>query len=163
MKPRRMGTTACQLDRPAQESSLWCRVAGCGGGCSSPADRRAFRVTLLLFACVLMSFLDLELTLMFARSIGMYEINPIARAIMTSTDSPLAVIAFKVGTVAFACAVLYWTRRKRSSEIATWVCFATLLTLSIRWLDYGKHVSELTQGYNRIAEVDSTDWVKMGE
>jgi hypothetical protein len=158
-----MATEACQPDRPGKAACLWSRIAGCGGESNTPTHRRAFRVTLLLFACVLMSFLDLELTLMFARSVGMYEINPIARAIMVSTGSALAVIGFKLATVAFACAVLYWARHRRSSEIATWLCFATLLTLSIRWLDYGKNVSELTPTYDRVAEVDAAGWVKMDD
>lgn len=115
---------------------------------------RAFRVGLLVVVCALISLADLEMTLLFAQSVGMVELNPIARLVMAS-DSPFAVIAFKVFTMTFGLGILYWHRRRPYAEYGAWVCFLTLFWLSARWFTFTTQVQDFSpESFEHMAAAD---------
>jgi hypothetical protein len=118
------------------------------------ARARALRVALLVVVCVLISLADLEMTLLFTQSVGMVELNPIARLVM-ATDNPLAVIAFKVVTMSFGLGTLYWHRRRPYAEYGAWVCFLTLVWLSARWFSFTHIVENYTpEHFEHMAAAD---------
>jgi hypothetical protein len=114
---------------------------------------------MLLGACILMSLLDLELTLLFASQVGMIEMNPLARMVMEH-QSPLLLVLYKVVTVGLGCGILYWARHIRYAEIGTWICFFVLTALSIRWLHFAVEIPQFTPGYMSLPEVYPAMWVK---
>jgi hypothetical protein len=140
-------------------------TVGAAGQRSVPptlAKRRSLRVTLLLVACIAMSLLDLELTLMYAREIGMVEANPIARLVMAH-QSPALVVLFKFASLGLACGILYRLRHHPRAELGAWVCFVVLVWLSLRWLDFAVSISDYTRAYAQQAVYDPTTWVKFDD
>lgn len=129
---------------------------------SERVRRRAVRVALLVVACVLMSLLDLELTLLFTQQVGMIEMNPLARLVMAH-QSPLLVVLYKIVTVGVGCGILYWARRLRYAEVATWLCFIALTALSVRWLHYAVTISEFTPAFTQLSDAYPGMWVKLDE
>lgn len=116
---------------------------------------RTFRVALLVVVCALISLADLEMTLLFTQSVGMVELNPIARLVMAS-DNPLAVIAFKVLTMSFGLGTLYWHRRRPYAEYGAWVCFLTLFWLSARWFTFTTQVENFSpENFEHMAAADN--------
>lgn len=116
---------------------------------------RSFRVAVLVVVCALISLADLEMTLLFTQSVGMVELNPIARLVM-ATDHPMAVIAFKVVTMTFGLGILYWHRRRPYAEYGAWVCFLTLFWLSARWFTFTTQVQNFSpENFENMAAADS--------
>ena len=76
------------------------------------AQARAWRVLTLLVAVAAMSLGDLIMTLTYAQSIGMVELNPLARFLMQSS-SPVYIILYKLGSVMIACLILFVARKTR--------------------------------------------------
>lgn len=103
---------------------------------------RQTRVRILLACVVVMSLVDLDLTLVYARSTGMVEQNPIARQIM-STGSAWLLVAWKLFTVSVAVGLLYHARKHRAGELGSWLCIAVLCWLTARWLTYNDELQVL--------------------
>ncbi|XVJ60890.1 MAG: hypothetical protein HEQ23_16465 [Tepidisphaera sp.] len=120
---------------PIRSASVWSAVRA---GLAS----RQTRVRILLAGVVVMSLVDLDLTLVYARTTGMVEQNPIAREIM-STGSAWLLVAWKLFTVAVAVGLLYHARRHRAGELGSWLCIAVLCWLTARWLNYNEELQLL--------------------
>jgi hypothetical protein len=121
---------------------------------------RGERVVILVVACVLMSLGDLYMTLTYVTSVGMLEANPVARALM-SLNSPVAVIAWKCALTLFGAGVLVFFRRLRAAELAAWVVFAGMALLTLHWQGFNRDVSEMTEEYQMLAQIDDHRWVHM--
>ncbi len=108
------------------------------------ARRRSHRVMMLLGLVFLLSLGDLYNTMTIARSIGMIELNPIARHLLTS-DSAAGLVLYKLGTVGIAVGLLLKIRGHLLGEVGTWVMVAVMTGLTIYWHQYGIAMSgELT-------------------
>jgi hypothetical protein len=124
---------------------------------------RATRVRMMLAAVVAMSIVDLDMTLVYAKTTGMVESNPIAREIM-QTGSVWLLIAWKFLTVATAAGLLYRVRQHRAGELGSWLCLAIMLWLTARWLSYNEEVqilqcaatSAAVQGDPRFVLIDTS-------
>lgn len=103
---------------------------------------RSTRVRILLAAVIAMSFVDLDMTLVYARTTGMVEHNPIAREIM-STGSVWLLILWKLVTVSIAVVLLNRVRRHASGELGAWLCMGVLCWLTVRWVDYNDEIAVL--------------------
>ena len=119
---------------------------------------RSRRVIILGVAIALMSAVDLYLTLLYVMNMGMNEMNPLARAMM-SYESPAVLAVWKCATVVLSVGILLWIRTKRSAELGAWVGFFVLGWLMPHWVVF---VHE-TRNFNleiiqEIAQDDST-WV----
>lgn len=121
---------------------------------------RGERVIILVAACVLMSLGDLYMTLTYVTSVGMLESNPLARALM-SLNSPAVVIAWKCALTLFGASVLIFFRRLRAAELATWLVFAGMALLTLHWQGFNRDVSEMTEEYQMLAQIDDHRWVHM--
>jgi len=120
---------------------------------------RSQRVTLLLFATVLMGLADLALTLTFLTSVGMIEANPVARAVM-QLNHPGYVVLWKLATMLVGIGLLFWARRYRGAEVGTWVCFVAMAALSYHWLTYAE-VTATEPDYAVMAAVDDPRWISI--
>ena len=126
-----------QFGRPC-----WAGVVASALGRGVPLGERL--TVLLLGAIALLSLGDLVMTLQVASSMGMVEVNPVARALM-ATGSPLFVVAWKCATVALACGILYHFRRAWAAQLGAWVGFLVLVWLTVHWAmfinEMGVHTS----------------------
>jgi hypothetical protein len=109
---------------------------------SGPVSRSR-RVCILLTAIVLMSLADLDMTLAYARSVGLLEGNPLARLVMTYGSSWILAL-WKVASVALCIFILFSARRTRFAEIGAWICFMVMVWLTLRWVTYNEQVPFLT-------------------
>lgn len=126
------------------------------------ADRRARRVTVLVLATAALGLLDLAYTLTFMRSYGMFELNPLAR-FMIAVGGAGQLVRFKLLTIALSSGLLYLVRRRRGAELCAWVSLATLILLSLHWVNYIRTTEEL--GPALLAETIAFDhrWVAITE
>src|SRR5262245_53029298 len=104
---------------------------------------RSRRVCILLAGILVMSLADLDMTLSYARSLGLLEGNPIARLVMTY-GSAWVLALWKIASVALCVFILFRARRTRYAEVAAWVCFVVLVWLSVRWMIYNDQMPLLT-------------------
>lgn len=123
---------------------------------------RAQRVIALVTASSLMSMGDLYMTLTYVTSVGMIELNPLARGLM-NLNSPLLVIIWKVALTVFGAGVIVLARRKRLAEAAAWVVFFAMAFLTIHWSGFNREAAEMTEEYHMLANVDDERFVQMGD
>lgn len=135
----------------------------------SPADRRrhadrrrSLRVWLLVFAIAAMSLADLSMTMTYLRSVGMGEANPLARYVM-SLQSPGLLAAWKCVSVAAACVIFVWARKRWTTEAACWGCVFVLTALCIRWIHYSHEATALTPNLQTVLESDTSGWVTLDD
>jgi len=107
--------------------------------CCITETQRSERVTWLLGGVILLSLADLLLTISYLTSVGMSEGNPIALWLLQTTDSVWPLAFYKAMTVAVCVSLLYRTRHKRQSELASWCAMLILVTLSVWWNQYSRY------------------------
>lgn len=123
------------------------------------ATRRAWRVMGLTIAIASMSLVDLYITLLYVRSVGMGEANPLARWVIEHF-SPQVLVAWKLLTVVVACTIFAVARRTRAAEVGAWVCCAVLVWLTVRWITYSTEVTHLTPVLHILSQTDTAKWVQ---
>jgi hypothetical protein len=111
----------------------------------------------LLCLVVIVSLADLALTLIFLRSIGMSEGNPIARWVM-GANCPWVLVLFKIVLVGFACTVLWRTRHSRAAKLGAGVGCLVMLWLCLRWVGYTEQVSSVVMANPEITQTST--WVR---
>lgn len=128
---------------------------------AEPASRSR-RVCLLLAGVLVMSLADLDMTLAYARSVGLMEENPLARLVMTY-GSAWVLALWKIASVGLCLFILYKARRTRYAEIAAWICFAVLVWLSVRWTTYNNEMPLLTNYLSSRENSGDHRWVTLGD
>lgn len=142
--------------------SAFASLISSGADCEG-AERRARRVGILLLITLTLSLFDLVLTLSYARSIGLIELNPIAAWIMRQGPSH-ALIAWKLGSVGLACCIIYAIRHRREGEGAAWVSVLVLAALTVHWLNFGNEVHTLTAMISDPANIPpDSRWIIMAD
>lgn len=121
---------------------------------------RSFRVLALSIAIVVMSSVDLYLTILYITHSGMNEMNPLARAMM-EYQSPSILAVWKMGTVVLSVGILLLIRKQRSAECGAWVGCLVLGWLMTHWVgfidDNAKLNLEIAHALNR----DNPNWILM--
>lgn len=107
---------------------------------------------------LILSLVDLFMTMTHLANVGMLEANPIARIIMKS-GLPWLLIAWKLGTVAVGIGILWWARRRVISEVAAWACCVILLALSLQWFVYHRQILAMGADLASFGEYQSDAWV----
>ena len=125
-------------------------------------EQRARRVTLLVLATATLGLLDLAFTLTFMRSIGMFELNPLAR-IMIGIGGAGQLIRFKLLTIVLSSGLLYLIRRRRGAELCAWISLIALILLSLHWVRYTHTTEELGAGLLADASILDHRWVLITE
>lgn len=97
---------------------------------------RSRRVLVLISAIIILSTVDLLITLFHLQSIGMVEGNPLAAYLIRSTGSAWALALFKGLTVAVCVTLLYSTRQDMRGEIASWLALVILVGVLVMWHFY---------------------------
>lgn len=121
---------------------------------------RGRRVCILLAPIALLSLADLWMTIDHLTQVGMFESNPIARAVMAQ-GSPTLLAVWKILSVALAIGFLFIARRKWIGEAATWLALCVLIWLMIRWAVYSDQVSMFNANSLAYIEQIDTNWVRM--
>ena len=57
--------------------------------------------------------------------------------------------------------ILFWARRLKYAEVATWVCFVVMTCLSVHWLNYSNEVSTFTPEFSALAMSEDPRWVNL--
>lgn len=130
-----------------------------GAVAGNPARRR--RVAWVIFTIAVLSLADLYFTLLYARTIGMSEANPIARMVM-SYNSPVLLGAWKGATVAVACLIFWVFKHRKVTEAAAWGCAGVLAALTVWWSIYARELPLYTSSMHTIAQHEA-NWVYMTE
>jgi hypothetical protein len=115
-----------------------------------PAKARIVRINLLIFGALAMGVADLLCTLAYMTSVGMVEMNPIARH-MIRVGGADQLIMFKLFTMALSAGIIYLIRRHPRAELCAWVSFAIMLCLTIHWVQYNRLVPTLTSEFSLLA------------
>lgn len=118
-------------------------------------------MTAILAAIVALSLVDLDLTLLYSTTLGMVEINPIARSIM-GLGSVWGIVAWKLFTAGTAVGLLYYTRRYATAELGALVCLGTLVWLTARWMNYNHDAWVLANAEMREAVARDPEFVMLG-
>jgi hypothetical protein len=124
------------------------------------APRRR-RVALAILAIVIFSLADLYFTILFARSVGMAEANPVARLVM-SLNSPALLGLWKCATVAGACLIFWAFRHRRTTEAAALACMCALGALTVWWSVYTKELPSHTASFHTLAATEA-NWVQFAD
>lgn len=126
---------------------------------------RRWRVLVLLAVVVAMSATDLYLTVMYATTIGLPELNPLARTLLRH-GSVLDLVLWKLGTVGLCAGILFRLRDRRSAEMGAWIAFVALALLTWQWMAYAKiheSIAVMNPGIDyRMAAAHEPSWVEMG-
>lgn len=133
---------------------------GVGSASGDAAERRARRVTLLVLGMTCLSLADLALTLTHMRSFGMFEVNPVARA-MLAIGGVEQLVRYKLFTIALSGGILYLLRRDRRAEMCAWLCCAMLVGLSLHWGRYSNNALEIAWTLNQDASQVDARWVRI--
>ncbi len=123
---------------------------------------RAVRVVFMLAVIVVLSLLDLLLTLIYVTEIGLIEDNPMARLVL-ETGGPRLLVAAKVASVGFCVGVLFWARRRGFAEVAAVFGMVVLIWLTIRWMSYMRVFSGLTASMEEFEHHGQGAWVTLAE
>ena len=121
---------------------------------------REHRVITLLIAVALISIGDLVMTLTYATSVGMMEVNPLARMVM-AFNSPMLVVLWKALTAGFGITVLTMLRSRWTAEVAAWICFAAMMMLLMHWIDFNTDIVLYTEEIANLSGSDAHCWVQM--
>ncbi|MEC9374505.1 MAG: hypothetical protein VYC34_11710 [Planctomycetota bacterium] len=128
----------------------------------TPADAaRRRRVILLVLAMVLMGLADLSLTLTYMKSVGMFEVNPIAR-FMIAIGGEGQLIRYKLFTIVLSGGLLYLLRRHRCAELCAWLGCAAMLALTVHWTRYNSHIILQGPPDHTLAHITEA-WVFLGD
>jgi hypothetical protein len=120
----------------------------------------ARRLGVVLAAVAVLSAADLVFTLMFMRTTGLFEQNPLVCMLARATDSPVAIALYKALTVGVAVALLYRLRASRLAEGAAWFSLAVLVSLSIQWLRYSSAMGDLdADTWMQLTQLNPSRWV----
>ena len=93
-------------------------------------DRRE-RLRSLIVCVSLLSLLDLSLTFVLMYTTGMYELNPLAVAIVR--QGPIHLGAFKIACTLLTARCLWIARSTRTGEIGAWLCLFAMIALALHW------------------------------
>lgn len=121
--------------------------------------RRDLRFLCYSLAIVLMSVADLKMTLFYVTSVGMTEVNPIARFLMVY-GGVCSIVLWKAATVACGVFILWRIRRHRVAEFGAWICCGVLAALCVHWFRYNDQVTTLATEVMHLHDTrNGTDWV----
>lgn len=132
------------------------RVAGTAEELAKAA--RGIRVGLLAAAVVVMSLVDLYITLLYLDAVGLAEENPLARAVM-SQGSPGLLAGWKIVTLLPAMLVFLLYRSRASVEALAWGACVVLALVTLRWGQYADETDLLILSMQSLEEGVDHRWV----
>ena len=100
-------------------------------GRTPPRPRRIAAALAVLWA---LSLADLYLTLWAAAHMDLYELNPLARALLAGP--PAGLVAYKLATMAVGTTIFWRFRHNGRCELASWGTAGVYLLLAVRWSIY---------------------------
>jgi hypothetical protein len=129
------------------------------GVIGTPWPPRTIRIAMLAGTLVLMSLLDLHITLLYLGSVGLAEENPFARIVM-SHGSPALLAGWKVMTVLPTILVVTLYRRRLAAELLAWIACAVLIGVMFRWVQYADQTDLLLISLPALEEGADNRWIR---
>jgi len=126
---------------PGARAAVWVGIRAWWVRVSSDAVR-ARRVSVLVASFAVLGLADLALTLSYMGGIGLFEGNPLARALALG-GGPTTLAAFKLLTILLSAVILFALRTKRSAELAAWLCVLVISVVSLEWRKYSSAADEI--------------------
>jgi hypothetical protein len=106
-----------------------------------------------------LSVLDLVVTLFYMHTVGMYEANPLVRALAETSHPTIAITLLKVASVATGVGLLHVGRRQIAAQVAAWLMTGVLVWVTVQWARYGVVMMDLDWvGMSSLTPLDG-DWV----
>ncbi|MCA9311016.1 MAG: hypothetical protein KDA21_07410 [Phycisphaerales bacterium] len=126
------------------------------------AQRCRLRMVVLLIATLIMGLCDLYFTITYMTSVGMVEINPLARMVVSMGNIP-ALVAFKMLLMGLSALMLYVARGHRAAEPIAWLCACVLFGLMVHWFNYNRDIADFTNEMAVLAmDGPTTGFVRVG-
>jgi hypothetical protein len=121
---------------------------------------RSRRVLVLIAGIIVLSVVDLIITLTHLKGAGMAEANPLARFVINATGSPISLASFKLLTVLVCVGLLYKVRRTVQAELAAWCALGILACMSAMWFSYSRNLDSPMEV--KLAQTSGVrgDWVQ---
>lgn len=142
-------------------------IDGAGGitptttGTGEGLNGRSLRVGALLSVVLVLSLVDLSLTIQHLTTVGFAESNPIASWLIRVTRSTAVLALYKLVTVLVAVGGLFVVRRHRIAELASWGAAALLIALCWRWQVYATTVAESLTPLAQLSAPLDPDWIRL--
>ncbi len=142
-------------------------IEGVGGHCPTTTvagerlNGRSIRVGALLSLVLVLSLVDLSLTVQHLTTIGFAESNPIAAWLIRVTRSTAVLALYKLFTVLIAVGGLFLVRRHRIAEVASWGAAIILIALCWRWQVYASTVAESMTPLAQLSAPLDHDWIRL--
>jgi hypothetical protein len=114
----------------------------------------------LLGTIIVLSMIDLALTLHHLRNGGLLEDNPVIVLLIQWTQSPWVLVIHKLATLAICGGVLYRLRDRRSAEIAAWLVLGILTWVMYLWWGYCGLCSDPAV-WDYLQEAQRSDFVSL--
>jgi len=124
--------------------------------------QRPGRISLLMLFVAFASIADLLMTLTYATTIGMMEMNPLARMVMNS-GSPLLIVLWKALTAGAGIAILIWLRRSLFAEIGSWLIAFVMLGLTVHWMLYNHQILLFADELALLQGNSSEFWISFAQ
>jgi hypothetical protein len=118
-------------------------------------------VNVLLSVIVVLSAIDLALTLYWMKTVGMYELNPLVAYLARATDSPLALSAFKCASVLVSSGLLFRLRNHVQAEVGAWTAALVLVALCVRWANYTHWSAQVDAQTMQQFAIEDRGWVRL--
>jgi hypothetical protein len=99
--------------------------------CTNNSKTRNRRMGWMLGVVAALSLIDLALTLGMMQTVGMYESNPLAVAVVK--HGPLALVGYKLMSMAVAGGFLWMARGTRIGQVGGMLGVVVMVALSCQW------------------------------
>lgn len=103
---------------------------------------RAARVTVMVICICVLGVYDLLHTLAYIQTVGMVELNPLARK-MIEIGGVQQLVLYKLFTIALSCGILYCLRRTRQAEVCATIGLVVMISLTVYWFVYNDRFVQL--------------------
>ena len=143
----------------AVELTLCGRHEGRTAGLGTLFGDRAARVTAMLLCICVLSVYDLLHTLAYVQTMGMIELNPLAR-LMVEMGGLQQLVLFKLLTISLSCGILYFVRRMKPAEVASIIGLIVMVLLTIYWFVYNEQIVQLSSVIDFSRLDDDPRWVQ---
>lgn len=120
---------------------------------------RTARMVALVSVIVVVSLIDLYLTLLYLKHGGMGESNPIARWVM-GMNCEWVLGVWKFVLVGGACGILLWARKRWTAEAAAWFCAVVMVWLGARWIKYIEIAEQTAPSIAAMSDLHAENWVE---
>ena len=106
-------------------------------------DSRSRGMARLLTGIIVLSLVDLGVTLGYMKTVGMYEANPLVQSLTRCAYPAAAIVLLKLVCTGVSVGILHWLRDTGSARLVAWLLLGVLTWLMVHWVRYGVVISAI--------------------